>query len=187
MATTARGLTYDDLETIPQEREGDRHELIDGELIVTPPPATNHQTVSSNLVYALEQIARQQRLGRVYSAPTGVRLAPGNVLVPDVIFIRQDRLHIIGPRTIDAAPDLIVEILSPGTRRRDLETKRDLYTRFGVQECWRVDPEARTVTALMLSGDRYQAVPAAEGGEIVSRVLPGLTLTLDDVFAGPGA
>ena len=63
------------------------------------------------------------------------------------------------PKTIDAAPDLVVEILSPGTRRRDLTTKRELYARFGVQEYWIVDPEARTVTVLALVGDKYEPVP----------------------------
>jgi Uma2 family endonuclease len=187
MATTVRRLTYDDLDVIPQDRKGDRHELIDGELVVTPSPIPWHQIVSANIEYALSQWVRGNYLGMVLYAPTDVRFTPDNVLIPDIIFIRQDRLHIIGPKTIDAAPDLVVEILSPGTRRRDLETKRALYARFGVPEYWLVDPKARTVTVLALSGARFQTVPPAEAGTIVSRVLPGLTLTLDDVFAGPGA
>jgi Uma2 family endonuclease len=105
------------------------------------------------------------------------------VLIPDIIYIAQNRLHIIGPKAIDAAPDLVVEILSPGTRRRDLEIKQALYVRFGVQEYWIVDPEARTVTVLTLTGDHYEPVSPGDDA-IASRVLPGFTLALNEVFAG---
>jgi Uma2 family endonuclease len=184
MALTTRKLTYDDLEAIPQEREGDRHELIDGELIVTPSPIPVHQIISVNIEYALARLVRENGLGIVLHAPIDIRLTPENVLVPDIIFIAQDRLHIIGPKTIDAAPDLVVEILSPGTRRRDLETKRALYARFGVQEYWIVDPDAETVTVLALAGDRYEPGAPGDDGAIQSRVLPGLALALGDVFLG---
>src|SRR5215207_1075959 len=90
MATTARRLTFDDLELIPEEHEGERQELIDGELVVTPPPTMNHQSISSNLVYALERTVREQDLGRVYAAPTGIRFTPNNVLIPDIRFIARN-------------------------------------------------------------------------------------------------
>jgi Uma2 family endonuclease len=134
MATIVKRLTYDDLDAIPQEREGDRHELINGELVVTPSPIPNHQDVSANIFYALQQIVRAQKLGKVYSAPIDVRLTPDNVLIPDIVFIAGDRLHVVGPKAVDAPPDLVVEILSPGTRQRDLTTKREIYARFGVRE-----------------------------------------------------
>jgi Uma2 family endonuclease len=184
MATTARRLTFDDLELIPEEHEGERQELIDGELVVTPPPTMDHQSISPNLVYALERTVREQDLGRVYAAPTGIRFTPNNVLIPDIMYIAHNRLHIRGPKTVDAPPDLVVEILSPGTRQRDLTVKRELYARFGVQEYWIVDPDVRTVTVLALAGDKYELVPAGEGSMIASRVLPGIALALTDVFAG---
>ena len=183
MAIVTR-LTYDDLESIPREHEGDRHELIDGGLVVTPSPIPVHQIISVNIEYALLRHVRERGLGIVLDAPIDIRFTPENVLIPDIIFIAQDRLHIIGPKTIDAAPDLVVEILSPGTRRRDLEIKRALYARFGVQEYWIVDPDARTLSVLALASDKFEPVPAGEGGAIASRVLPGLTLALNDVFAG---
>jgi Uma2 family endonuclease len=184
MATTVKRLTYDDLEAISQERPGDRHEIIDGELTVTPSPIPVHQTISANIEYALARLVRERGLGIVLHAPIDIRFTPENVLIPDIIFIAQDRLHIIGPKTIDAAPDLVVEILSPGTRRRDLDTKRALYARFGVQEYWIVDPDARTVTVLALASDKFEPVPGGESGAIQSRVLPGLSLTLEAVFEG---
>jgi Uma2 family endonuclease len=77
-----------------------------------------------------------------------------------------------------------VEILSPGTRRRDLDTKRGLYARFGVQEYWIVDPDACTLSVLALASDKFEPVPSGEGGAITSRVLPGPVLALQEVCAG---
>lgn len=183
MATTARKLTYHDLEAIPEERPGDRHELIDGELIVTPSPVLAHQVASANVVRVLDRHVVDRDLGIVLYAPLDIRFTPDIVLIPDIVFIAQDRLHIVGEKTIDAAPDLVIEILSPGTRQRDLREKRALYARFGVQEFWLVDLEARSVLVLALAGDRFVPVPQGEGRVILSRVLPGLALTVDQVFA----
>lgn len=183
MATTTR-LTYYDLESIPQAREGDRHELIDGELVVTPSPVPKHQIVSGNIYSALREHVSELELGLVLFAPADVRLTPDNVLIPDIMFITQDRLHIIGPKSIDAPPDLVVEILSLGTRQRDLSIKRSLYARFGVREYWIVDLETRNVSVLGLVGDHYVPIPLAGDVAIDSRVLPDVTLTLETIFAG---
>jgi len=184
MATTVKRLTYDDLGAIPRERPGDRHEIIYGELVVTPSPAPMHQIVSRDLFRLIDRHVKTSALGEVLYAPVDIRLTTDNVLIPDIIYIARDRLHIIGPKTIDGPPDLVVEILSPGTRRRDLDIKRALYARFGVQEYWIVDPDARTLSVLALASDKFQPVPGGESGVIASRVLPGLTLALKDVFAG---
>ena len=183
MATALKHLTYDDLEAIPQEREGDRHEIINGRLFVTPAPIPYHQDVSRNIFDPLHSFVRARQLGKVYYAPVDVRLTPDNVLIPDIVFIARDRLHIIGPKTVDAAPDLVVEILSPGTRQRDLTVKRDLYARFGVSEYWIVDPGSRTVQVLARVGGEFEPVPLLPGPTIQSRVLPGFTLALEAVFA----
>ena len=182
MAIVTR-LTYDDLESVPEERTGDRHEIIDGELVVTPSPAPMHQIVSRALFRHLDRHVAANDLGEVLYAPVDIRLTPDNVLIPDIVYIASDRLHIIGPKTIDGPPDLVVEILSPGTRRRDLDTKRELYARFGVQEYWLVDPDARTVAILALAGNKFEPFSGGEAGTITSRVLPGFTLTVSDVFA----
>jgi Uma2 family endonuclease len=184
MATTIKRLTYDDLDAIPQERGGDRHELINGELVVTPSPMPPHQIVSRSIFRRLDQHVVANDLGEVYYAPIDIRFTPDNVLIPDIIFIARDRLHVMGSRAVDAAPDLVIEILSPGTRRRDLTTKRDLYARFGVREYWVVDLDKRAVEVLALVGAGYQPLPAREDGSLQSRVLPDLHLTLEDVFEG---
>lgn len=184
MATTAGRLTYDDLVVIPQEREGDRQELICGELVVTPSPVSRHQRLATRLILLLGRYAETLNLGEVIAPPIDIRLAPDIVLIPDVVFIAQDRRHIVGPNTVDAAPDLVVEVLSPGTRQRDLTIKRDLYARFGVQEYWIVDPEDKSMMILALQGDRFETLHGDEEGVYASRVLPGLRLTWDDIFSG---
>jgi Uma2 family endonuclease len=184
MATTIKRFTVEEVLLLPEEHEGDRHELIDGELFVTPMPLMKHQAVSSNLVYALEQHVRHHQLGLVRTAPTGVRLASDTLVIPDACFVSGTRLEILGDWLIEGPPDLIVEILSRGTRQRDLETKREAYARFGVREYWIVDPVADSVTVLELRGEAYVPVPLLASGVIQSRVLPELALTLEEVFAG---
>jgi Uma2 family endonuclease len=184
MAITARRLTVEDLDLLSEEHEVDQQELVDGELVVTPVPIIRHQVISMNLTRSLDQHIRPGNLGMVFYAPTGVRFSHHDLLIPDICFVSRERLGILGETFFEAAPDLVIEILSPGTRRRDLTTKRDLYGRFGVREYWPVDPEKRTVDVLALVGDGYQPVPVREDGSLQSRVLPDLRLTLEDVFEG---
>jgi Uma2 family endonuclease len=184
MATTTIQLTVEDLEIIPEERVGDRHELIDGELFVTPVPVSKHQAISFNLTLALGNFTRRKRLGEVRTAPSGVRLHDDTLVIPDLVFVARGRLKTIGEKTIDGPPDLVVEILSPGTRRRDLTTKRELYARFGVPEYWIVDPDAKTLTVLVVYEGRYESSAQKENGEVNSHILPGLALTLEQVFEG---
>jgi Uma2 family endonuclease len=183
MAITARRLTYDDLMAISQERPGDRHELFAGELVVSPSPVSVHQIISANIFRRLDRFTQEQGLGRAFYAPIDVMISPDTVLIPDLLYIAQSRLGIIGGQTVNEPPDIVVEILSPGTRTRDLEAKRAIYARFKVPEYWIVDPQARSVTVLMLIGERYAPVPSGGGEAVRSRVLPGLNVTLDEVFA----
>jgi len=90
MATTVKRLTYLDLDAVSAEHEGDRHELINGELVVTPSPAPRHQVIAKNLIFRLEQHIDERDLGTLIPAPIDVVFAPGDVLIPDVIFIRRD-------------------------------------------------------------------------------------------------
>lgn len=126
MATTTAipKLTYDDLAVIAKEREGDRQELFEGTLVVTPSPIPPHQLVSSRLIRWVGTHVETRDLGEIFPAPIDVRFAPGVVAVPDLVFVRRDRLEIVGAQAIDGAPDLIVEVLSPSTRRRDLGPKK---------------------------------------------------------------
>lgn len=176
-------LTYDDLDFIPKEREGDRQELFDGVLVVTPSPAPPHQRASGRLYRWLSDSAETDDLGEVFSAPIDVVFAPKIVAVPDIVFVRRANLGIIGPQSIEGAPDLIVEILSPSTRRRDLRAKKALYERFGVPEYWMVDLKQRGVKACVLRAERYECRVQTDG--ILGSVLvPKLEVDLAALFAG---
>jgi Uma2 family endonuclease len=111
-----------------------------------------------------------------------VRFTPDNVLIPDICFVAQDRQHVIGPKAVDAAPDLVVEAASPETRQRDMTIKRAVYARFGVREYWIVDPDIQIAVVLTLVGDRYEWVPQRSDRSIISLVLPDLDLTSEMVF-----
>jgi Uma2 family endonuclease len=181
--STTTGLTYDDLVALQArpEYEFQRLEIIDGELFVSPAPIPLHQILTSTLIYLLSSLVIKRQLGLVLPAPVSVRLSPHDVVQPDVVFVRQDRRHIIGPRDIDGPPDLVIEILSPSTRRRDLTTKKALYERYGVPEYWIIDLEARAVSVFALVAGRYQPVPIGDG-IIRSTVIPDCAIALTELF-----
>lgn len=181
MALAQPRLTFEDLQAIPEERPGDRHELIDGKLFVTPCATPRHQRALVKMLVATMDAADGHRLGTTIPG-VGVRFTPDNVLIPDICFINAERSHLIGPRFVDGAPDLIVEAISPETRQRDVAVKWPLYARFGVREYWILDTDASSMAVLALKGDRYHLVPITSDGSIRSTVLPNLTLAPGDVF-----
>ncbi|HET7437036.1 MAG TPA: Uma2 family endonuclease [Thermoanaerobaculia bacterium] len=176
---TSTKLTYEDFLLLPED--GRRHEIIDGEHYVTPSPATKHQAISFNLTLALGNYTRASRLGRIFAAPYDVVLSASDIVEPDLVFVKFDRAHIIAEAHIEGAPDLVIEILSPGTRKRDETIKRKLYERAGVFEYWLVDPESERITIYRNDGARFARVEV--GAVITSLVLPGFELALADVFA----
>lgn len=126
---------------------------------------------------------RPDNQGEPFLAPIDVVFAPKLVAVPNFVFVARDRLRIVGPKAIEGAPDPIVEILSPSTKRRDLRAKRALYERFGVREYWILDPKSRTATVDVLTGDRYEPLLLADG-VIRSTVIPGLKVAVAALFRG---
>jgi Uma2 family endonuclease len=128
--------------------DGNRYEAIGGELYVSPPPKPPHQWVSANLFQELSDLLVRPRpgLGRLFYAPIGVEFADTEEGVqPDILFVANERLHIVTEDAICGAPDLVIEVLSPRTARRDRTVKRQLYQRQGVAEYWVVDLDAKQV------------------------------------------
>lgn len=184
MATEPRttGLTYEALWTFPEDQM--RREIIGGELFVTPSPATRHQDVVVRLVVRLHAYC-QEHGGKVLPGPMDVYFTHRDVLEPDVLFVRQENLARVEERLVRSPPDLVVEISSPTTRRRDLGAKKDLYERFGVPEYWFVDLDEDQLEVYRLESGRYTAPASLGRGEtLTSPVLPGLRLEVDDVI-GP--
>ena len=118
-------LTYDDLAALPDDRF--RHELIDGQHFMTPSPYTIHQRVSSRLFVAIHENVKRTSSGEVFFAPFDVVFSDYDVVEPDLLYVSNERSSIITEKNVQGAPDLVVEVLSPGTRSRDKKLKRDLY------------------------------------------------------------
>jgi Uma2 family endonuclease len=186
MPVSVQKLTYSDLLALPAD--GKRHELIDGEHFVSPSPSLRHQIVLSNLFRALDGRIHTQDLGRLLFAPVDIVLSPHDVVEPDLLFISHERAAILSENFLTGAPDLVVEVLSPSTRRLDMSRKRRLYQRFGVAEYWIVDPVAEAV-AVYRGTEGLWLRPAAHfdrrrGDErLVTPLLGGLAIPLAEIFA----
>jgi Uma2 family endonuclease len=150
-------------------------ELSDGRLEVLPPPSTSHQFLLGNLYGVLHAFGSARGLGKALIAALPVRLWPGKIREPDVVFLLAEQADRMGEQFGDGA-DLVVEVVSDD-RRRDLEIKRDEYARAGIAEYWIVDPLLARVTVLRLDGDLYAAHGEyARGEQATSPLLPGLAV-----------
>ena len=165
----AHTLTRDDLNALPDD--GLRHELIDGQFIMTPAPSSAHQISVTSLTLLLGNALRDTRL-QVLVAPLDVVLGP-HVVEPDLLVTPRAAL---GEHDLSTPPLLVVEILSPSTAHIDRGRKRELYEDFGVAHYWIVDPGAPNVTIMELEGIRYKVVARAVGDEPINVTTPA-TLT----------
>nr|NIR48553.1 Uma2 family endonuclease [candidate division KSB1 bacterium]NIR69031.1 Uma2 family endonuclease [candidate division KSB1 bacterium]NIS24097.1 Uma2 family endonuclease [candidate division KSB1 bacterium]NIT71016.1 Uma2 family endonuclease [candidate division KSB1 bacterium]NIU24716.1 Uma2 family endonuclease [candidate division KSB1 bacterium] len=135
--------TYQDYLDLPED--GERYEVINGELVMVPAPDTNHQDVSGKIEFELRKFNEKIHAGKIFDAPIDVVLSEENIHQPDILFIANENSQIITDKNISGAPDLIIEILSPSTAYYDLVEKKDNYEKFGVKEYWIVDPKKRRV------------------------------------------
>jgi len=180
---SATKLTYNDYLRFPDD--GLRHEIIEGEHYVTPSPVTRHQRILLTLSYLLQRYLESHPIGEIFFAPFDVLLSQYNVFVPDLIYLSQERSHLLTAKNLQGAPDLAVEILSPGTRSRDLRLKRDVYQRTGVREYWIIDPVQNLVDVY-----RWQPAMAVEkplrlgaGEGLITPLLPDLIVPLGKLLA----
>ena len=179
-STTTFKFTYADYRNAPEDK---RYELLDGDLVVTPAPGEAHQRASRNLTILLGQSVKLSGVGHVYAAPFDVVLSDTDVVQPDLLFVPNERAHIITDENIQGAPDLVVEILSPSTAERDQTFKRTLYAKHGVKEFWLVDTAAKTVTVLLRDPQGFAVVGVCgEGQTLNSPTLTGFTFNPDEIF-----
>ena len=178
--------TYDDYQSLPESMEK-RYELLDGDMVMVPAPTTSHQRASRNLGFLLLQFVRESRLGEIFYAPVDVVFGQGDqreVVQPDILWISRERNDIITEQEIQGAPDLVIEILSPGTEERDRGYKKALYARHGVKECWIVDPVAQTIELYVPDELGIKLHASFRNGEtLTSPLLPGLQLDTSEIFA----
>jgi Uma2 family endonuclease len=173
--------TYEDYARLPDDR---RYEVIEGELYLTPAPTPFHQIVKGRIERLLEDHVEERALGLVLDAPCDVVLSRFDVLQPDIFFISSERLAMIGEKYISDAPDLVVEVLSPGTRKRDRLLKSKRYARFGVREMWIADPDKKTIEVHVNTGKSFRREALYAGDDVLrSPMLPGLQIPLARAFS----
>jgi len=173
-------LTREDLAAMPQD--GKRYEIMEGELYVTPSPSLQHQRITAKLERMLARLLDDSGLGEVYFSPADVVFDEENVVQPDIFFIRSQRLDIIHQNFVKGPPDLVVEVLSPGTKHRDLKIKSALYARFGVPIYWVVDPLAHWIEVYLLENHAFRSVGRfGENDTIELEGLPGFRL--ENIFS----
>ena len=156
----------------------------DGVLVLLASPNEVHQTASLRMIVRTNAFVDENDLGRVFHAPYDVLLTDTDVVQPDVLFVSKDRYNIRTPANIQGAPDLVVEVLSPSSSRRDWGAKRDLYARHGVREYWIIDPTNRIVSVLALHDDVLEVEQTlTEDNTAHSTVLEGFSVNLAELFA----
>ena len=182
----SRRLTYDDFLLFPDD--GKRHEIIDGVHYVTPSPNLGHQELLGRLYLAIGNfLSTRRHIGRVFLSPLDVVMSKYDVVEPDLLFVASDQQAILTEANIQGPPALVVEILSPGTRRRDEGIKRQLFDAKGVREYWMVDPKSRRITICRRAPSGafpvVATVAADADDQLTSPLLPEFTMSVSALFA----
>jgi Uma2 family endonuclease len=177
------GWTYSEYARLPADR---RYEVARGEVIATPSQSPYHQLVVGAVLQALYAFAEQKDRGELFLGPVDVLFGEGDYLVPDLVWIRRERLGIISDRGVEGAPDLIVEVTSPATADRDRGIKRERYANYGVPHYWIVDPRQRHVEVYRMLEDPATPRVVARESFTWTPVPGGATLEVDvpELFSG---
>jgi len=179
-------MTIADLEAMPDD--GNRYELIEGELYVSCGPGLTHQIVSDNIVYLIRRYLDRNPIGIVVST-IGLILSDYNGVIPDIVFFRhEDYDRLVSNERLYSAPELVVEILSSGSEniRRDRVAKHKLYGKYGVKEYWMIDRDQQTVEVYGLKDDSLDLVSKLKDDDLlVTPILPGFSCTARRIFTLP--
>jgi Uma2 family endonuclease len=179
---SATKLTYDDYLRFPDD--GQRHEIIEGEHYVSPPPIIRHQRILLKLSYLMQSHLETEQSGEILFAPVAVLLSEFNIFEPDLLYLSNERRELLTLKNLQGSPDLVVEILSPSTRSRDERLKRDVYQRTGVREYWMIDPDRNLVDVYRWKQPECSEKPLRLGiGEsLTTPLIPGLVLPFEKLF-----
>ena len=182
MSTTTQPFTAEQLSRLPDD--GWRYELVEGALIKMAPPGFEHGDVALTLGALLWNHVQAHKLGRVVAAETGFKVAsdPDTVLAPDAAFIRQEEIERLGrtKKFWPGAPDLAVEVMSPGDGARKTDEKARSWVAYGARMVWVVNPGKRTVCVYEPGADVVVLTEAdALGG---GAVVPGFRCDVRDIF-----
>ena len=179
---TALKLTVHHLDALPDD--DNRYELIDGELFVSKAPGIIHQRPLGRLFYRLTNYLNDNPVGEVILGP-GVVFDSYDAVIPDLLFVAAGREYIITDRGLIDAPDLVVEVLSPGetNSERDREIKRQLYSQRGVREYWIVDPQLKAIEVYRQQGNLLVLEATLRGSDaLTSSLLPNFSCAVSEIF-----
>lgn len=178
--------TYDDYRTLPEDMSR-RYELLHGDFYRVPAPTTRHQQILSNLNTLVREHVKSRQLGIVLFAPVDVILGQGyarEVVQPDLVFVAESRRAMVKLHGIEGPPDLVAEILSPGSAERDRGYKLTMYARHGIAEYWIIDPDTRTLDVYRAGPAQYLApIRYGERDIMPCALLQDLQIALTEVFA----
>jgi len=170
-------LTYDDCCLLPNN--GQRCELVDGELFVTPSPHRAHQKVVTELCRILGNFVAETNCGEVFVASFDVVLSLFDVVEPDIIYVSAERAGRVTEKNVQGAPDLVVEVFSQSNAEIDRTTKLRLYARYGVLEYWLIDPDECTAEVYRREPQGFEHVASLQPADsLTSPLLPGFSVPL---------
>lgn len=176
-------ITVADLDACPDDNN--HYELIEGELFVSRAPGIPHQLILNHLQMAFGSYLIENPIGIVVPG-AGAVFSDYDAVIPDLVFVRNERWsEVVTEVRFTGAPDLVIEIMSPGreNRDRDLLVKRQLYAKYGVAEYWIVDAENRLVQVYRLRHKQLESVASRRGDEeITTPLLPGFQLNVSTIF-----
>jgi Uma2 family endonuclease len=173
--------TYEDYLNLPDN--GKRYEIIDGELYMAPAPTLGHQDTIGEFHFTIKSFLETNPIGKIYLAPTDIIFSDIDVMQPDLIFVSKEKFDILTRENIQGAPDLVIEVLSPGTEKRDRTIKLKAYSKFGVSEYWMASNEKATVEVWRRRGKKldFHAV-LGKTQTLATPLLPGLEISLEKIF-----
>lgn len=178
-------LTVSDLDLMPDD--GNRYELIEGEILVSRAPSLSHQEILGNMIMVLKTYLTTHNVGKVWATP-GVIFDNFNAVIPDVVFVSSERIpEIAFAEKVEGAPDLAIEILSPGSEnvRRDRSIKLQTYGKFGVAEYWIVDGFQRKIEIFRsVAGELSLAAELKDQDLLASPLFPEFSVAVAKVFEG---
>jgi Uma2 family endonuclease len=151
---------YEVWENLP---EGTSCQLINNNLVMSPAPLDVHQFILNKINIELSLYLRKKNIGQIRIAPYDVHFSMRNIFQPDLIFIANSNLHLIEPKGLVGVPDLVIEVLSPGTAHKDEGEKKDIYEQYGVREYYIVHPETKNVQSFILKGKVFVALDKTTG------------------------
>ncbi|MBF0568077.1 MAG: Uma2 family endonuclease [Nitrospirae bacterium] len=165
------------------EGDLDLTEIINGEEVMGPSPFIRHQKIASRIVRRIFSYIETADLGEVYFSPLDVILEEGiNRLQPDILFIKKEN-STIEQDWVRGVPDMVCEIVSPGTYKKDTATKKKIYEKYQVPEYWIVIPELQTIEVLAIENGKYEQYSIAElEGVVTSKVIDGLKINIKEIF-----